>query len=236
MWSDRIELRVDHPDETNIVIWNHHTEAMDGPPSCLGSHYFPPPGIIRLERIGRTRVFYLCSKVGQEGRSPLAYATARQDEVLSLVRRFRRLGVPAGRIFVAGQSGGACASLFALGAGADEMNAGLIFAPACSGPGEGRARAWGTADRELREVEAALTGFRRITALVVAFGQDRWNRPGDLGFFTEQYSTVRFVSPGCGAGHSGAFWGCGVDAVTAEVRLYFLDRLAAAGYSVGPTD
>ncbi|MBK0399072.1 hypothetical protein H0I76_07720 [Limibaculum sp. M0105] len=231
-WSDRIELRVDHPAETNIVIWNHHTEAMEGSPSCLGSLYFPPPAIARLERIGRTRVYYLCTKSSQAPGQP-HFARQRRDEILALVARFRALGVPAGRIFLSGQSGGSCSSLMALGAAPDEMNAGILFAPACFGTGEGDKRARGDNNPERVGLIDEMTSAERITALLVGFGRDRWNKPQHLGFLAERYpETVEIFTPGCGADHSGAFHGCGVEAVAAATERYFRARLEAAGFAL----
>lgn len=231
-WSDRLALRVDHPAETNIIIWNHHTEAMEGPPSCLGSLYFPPPAIIRLERIGRTRVYYLCTRSTQKPGTP-HFALQRRDEILALVARFRALGVPAGRIFVAGQSGGSCASLMALGAAPEAMNAGILFAPACFGRGEGMMRGEGIGEGEQAALWGQMTAAERITGLLVAFSNDAWNRPDQLGFLTARFpESLRLVTPGCGADHSGAFHGCGVEAVAAAVEAYFRDRLAAAGFAV----
>ena len=230
-WSDRLALRVDHPEETNVVIWNHHTEAMAEAPSCMGTLYFPPPAIIRLERIGRTRVYYLCTRSTQGPGQP-HFALQRRAEILDLVGRFRALGVPAGRIFLAGQSGGSCASLMALGAAPGEMNAGVLFAPACFGRGEGRLRGSGLGGGERGALLAEMTAAESIIALLVAFEGDDWNEPRHLDFLTERYpETVGLFSPGCGAGHSGAFWGCGVEAVNAAVEGYFRDRLAAAGFS-----
>lgn len=228
-WSDRLELRVDHPERTNIVIWNHHTEAMIEAPSCMGTRYFPPPPIIRLERIGRTRVYYLCTKATQAEGAP-HYALQRRDEIVALVRRFRELGVPAGRIFLAGQSGGSCSSLFALGAAPEEMNAGILFAPACFGPGEGQLRGAGTGAGERGAFWADMIAAESITALLVAFKADAWNEPRHLSFLTERYpGGVTLFSPGCGADHGGAFEGCGVEAASVAVEEYFRERLTAAG-------
>jgi hypothetical protein len=228
-WADRLALRVDRPETTNIVIWNHHTEAMAEAPSCMGTPYFPPPSIMQLERIGTTRVFYLCTKSLNRVDGP-HYALQRRVEILDLVARFRALGVPAGRIFLAGQSGGSCASLLALGAAPEEVNAGILFAPACFGPDEGFRRLNGLLNPEFVALEAEMTEPETLTALLVAFEQDRWNRPEHLGFLTGRYpETVELFSPRCGADHGGAFHGCGLDAIAAEVERYFRARLEAAG-------
>lgn len=231
-WSSYLDLRVDHPAETNIVIWNHHTEAMPDAPSCMGEMYFPPPSIIALERIGRTRVYYLCTRSSQEPGKPF-YALQRRDEILELVARFRALGVPADRIFLAGQSGGSCSSLFALGAAPDQMNAGILFAPACYGRTEGQRRVLGMLSRAARDLDAQLLKAESVTALLVAFKTDGWNKPEELAFLTRRWpDTVRVFSPGCGANHGGAFQGCGLEAVAEAVRAYFLARLAERGVAV----
>lgn len=228
-WSRHLDLAVEHPDTTNIIIWNHHTEAMTEAPSCMGSHYFPPPSIMALEAIGRTRVYYLCTRSTQNPEKP-HFALQRRDEITDLVGRFRALGIPPARIFLAGQSGGSCASLFALGAAPGQMNAGILFAPACTNMGEGFRRMGGVPSPGAREIEAALLEQDSITALLVAFDQDSWNKPDDLAFLTARWpETVAIFSPHCGANHSGAFHGCGLDAVAREVETYFRDRLAAHG-------
>ena len=231
-WSDYLELRVDHPAETNIVIWNHHTEAMATAPSCMGTAYFPPPSIMALEEIGRTRVYYLCTRSAQEPGKPF-YALQRRDEIVELVGRFRELGVPAERIFLAGQSGGSCSSLFALGAAADEMNAGILFAPACYGRVEGQWRSMGMLTEGSKKLDAQLLAAESVTALLVAFEADSWNKPADLAYITDRWpETVEMFSPGCGANHSGAFHGCGVEAVAGAVRSYFLRRLIERGVAL----
>jgi hypothetical protein len=233
-WSEQLDLRVDHPAETNIIIWNHHTEAMSTAPSCLGTAYFPPPSIMALEDIGRTRVYYLCTRSAQAPDKPY-YALQRRDEIVALVTRFRALGVPAERIFLSGQSGGSCASLFALGAAPNDVNAGLLFAPACYGPSEGQRRSLGMLGRGAIEIDHQLLAAESVTALLVAFKTDAWNKPADLAYLTQRWpGTVEIFSPGCGADHGGAFSGCGLDAVAEAVRAYFLRRLAQHGVALPP--
>ena len=228
-WSDYMDLRVDHPEDTNIVIWNHHTEAMPDAPSCMSSNYFPPRSIIKLEAIGRTRVYYLCTKTSQAPDKPF-YAIQRREEIIDLVSRFRELGVPAERIFLAGQSGGSCSSLFALGAAPEQMNAGILFAPACFGRTEGQRRSNGILDERSAEIDRQLLAHESVTALLVAFTTDAWNKPEDLAYITGRWpETAQIFSPGCGANHGGAFHGCGLDAIDAAVRTYFLRRLVAGG-------
>ena len=228
-WSDHLELTVEHPEDTNIVIWNHHTEAMPDAPSCMGSNYFPPRSIMELETIGRTRVYYLCTK-SSRGPGKDFYALQRRDEIVELVGRFRELGVPAERIFLAGQSGGSCSSLFALGSAAEEMNAGILFAPACFGRTEGQRRTLKMLDERSAEIDRQLLVPERVTALLVAFKADAWNKPEDLAFLAERWpEDVQIFSPGCGANHGGAYQGCGLDAVAEAVRTYFLKRLVARG-------
>lgn len=228
-WSSRIAPRVDDPEGTNIVIWNHHTEAMGPAPSCLGRAYFPPPAIMALEQLGRTRVYYLCTRSTQERGKPY-FALQRRDEILDLVHAFRDLGVPGERIFLAGQSGGSCASLFALGAAPRDINAGILFAPACHGVGEGAKRQLGRLDKFAQQIEADMLKPDHVRALLVGFRNDDWNRPEDLQFLADRWpGDTRIFSPGCGANHSGAFYGCGVDAVGEAVKAYFIERLKAAG-------
>lgn len=227
-WSRYLPLRVDDPENTNIVIWNHHTEAQQGAPSCLGSHYFPPPSIMALERIGKTRVYYLCTRSTQEAEKPF-YAIQRREEILTLAARFRDLGVPAHRIFLSGQSGGSCSSLLALAEEPDAVNAGILFAPACYGPEEGLKRNVGMAPELQQAIESMMTDAEEITALLVAFTKDRWNKPSQLSFLTESHpDSIELFSPGCGADHGGAFHGCGLEDVEKAVREYFLKRLDQA--------
>ncbi|MEM7058655.1 MAG: hypothetical protein AAF557_13770 [Pseudomonadota bacterium] len=230
-WADYLDLVVEHPAETNIIIWNHHTEAMSTAPSCLGTGYFPPPSIMALEEIGRTRVFYLCTKSSQDPEKPF-YAIQRQEEILALVQKFRDLGVPAERIFLAGQSGGSCSSLFALGAAPDAMNAGILFAPACYGRVEGAQRRSGLLSDYASNVDQQMLAAERVTALLVAFEQDSWNKPAELAYMTDRWPDTRIFSPRCGANHGGAFHGCGLDKIEKEVRRYFLGQLLAKGVAL----
>ena len=229
LWSSQIDLRVDQPEDTNIIIWNHHTEAMGSAPSCLGKAYFPPPSIMALESLGRTRVYYLCTRSTQEPGKPF-FAEQRRDEILALVGELRALGVPAERIFLSGQSGGSCSSLFALGAAPGEINAGILFAPACHGQGEGTKRRMNKLSSLAQKVEKDILAADKVNALLVAFENDAWNKPGDLEFLKQRWpNSVDIFSPRCGANHSGAFYGCGVDAVAKAVETYFVRRLKAGG-------
>jgi len=227
-WSDYLDLVVENPSETNIVIWNHHTEAMSTAPSCLGSGYFPPPSIMALEQIGQTRVFYLCTKSSQDPEKPF-YAIQRRDEILALVQKFRDLGVPAERIFLSGQSGGSCSSLFALGAAPDQMNAGILFAPACYGRTEGIRRQNGLLRDSAKAVDKQMLAADSVTALLVAFKADSWNKPDELTYLSNRWAGTQVFTPGCGANHGGAFHGCGLDKVSKAVRTYFLSQLVARG-------
>ncbi|MEM1384784.1 MAG: hypothetical protein AAF713_11940 [Pseudomonadota bacterium] len=225
-WSRYLGLRVDDPENTTIVIWNHHTEAMADAPSCMGSSYFPPPSIMALEQIGKTRVYYLCTRASQAADRPF-YALQRREEILALVDRFRTLGVPAERIFLAGQSGGSCSSLLALAAAPEKMNAGILFAPACYGQGEGGRRKRPNFKPEYRAIDALMTEAERIETLLVAFRGDPWNGPDDLDYLTDAHPfTIELFSPRCGAGHGGAYHGCGLAAVGEAVDAYFRQRLA----------
>lgn len=230
-WSDYLDLVVEHPQETNIVIWNHHTEAMSTAPSCLGSGYFPPPSIMALEEIGRTRVFYLCTKSSQDPEKPF-YAIQRRDEILALVQKFHDLGVPAERIFLSGQSGGSCSSLFALGAAPEQMNAGILFAPACYGRTEGIRRQ----NQQLREyakaIDEQMLAAKSVTAMLVAFKADSWNKPDELKYLSKRWPNTKVFTPGCGANHGGAFHGCGLGKVADAVRTYFLSQLMARGVAL----
>lgn len=229
LWSSQIDLRVDNPEDTNIIIWNHHTEAMGSAPSCLGKTYFPPPSIMALEALGQTRVYYLCTRSTQEPGKPF-FAKQRRDEILKLVGELRALGVPAERIFLSGQSGGSCSSLFALGAAPKEMNAGILFAPACHGQGEGTKRQINRLSSLAQKVEKDILAAKKVTALLVAFKNDAWNKPEDLRFLANRWPrSTQIFTPGCGANHSGAFYGCGMDAVGKAVEKYFVNRLKAAG-------
>lgn len=229
-WSRHLDLRLDHPSETNVVIWNHHTEAMQSAPSCLGTHYYPPPSIMALENLGRTRVYYLCTRSRQDPDKP-HFAVQRKDEILTLVAELRAAGVPAGRIFLSGQSGGSCASLFALGSSSDQLNAGILFAPACHGQGEGAKRINGRQNKLARDLETKMLSAKKVTALLVGFQNDAWNKPKELQFLTQRWpDSTRIYSPRCGANHSGAFYGCGVPAVGKAVESYFIERLKAAGF------
>ncbi|MEL6476055.1 MAG: hypothetical protein AAFR17_01905 [Pseudomonadota bacterium] len=226
-WSGYLDLRVDDPAGTNIIIWNHGTEAERTAPGCTSLKHAPPPSILALERIGRTRVYYLCTKQGQGEETHIALR--RGQEIMALVARFRALGVPPGRIFLAGQSMGGCAALFALGQIPEEVNAGLLFATACFGMGEGIRRARGRLSGAEQRVEARLLEAENLRALMVAFRKDRWNKPAHLGHLSRRYGeSVEIVSPACGANHSGAYYGCGLETVATLVETYFRARLEAA--------
>ena len=145
-------------------------------------------------------------------------------------------GVPAERIFLSGQSGGSCSSLFALGTVAEDINAGILFSPACFGRTEGQRRSNGMLDKGAMAIDEQLLAAESVAALLVAFKADAWNKPQDLAYLTERWpETVQVFSPGCGANHSGAFYGCGLDAVAEAVRAYFLKRLADRGVAVPDT-
>ncbi len=225
-WSDWLDLRLDAPEETAVVIWNHGTVAQTGRVSCMGTGYFPPPAIIRLERIAGVRVYYLCTEAAQ-AEGARAYFEARRDEILDLAARFRALGLAEGRLFLAGQSGGATAAALALAAEPESFGGGILIAPAWEGRGEGLRRILrrGSAhDAWIRETLSAAEGLR---ALVLAYENDEWNGPEDLAFLARE--GVEIVSPGCGAGHGGAYEGCGVEPSAEAAARWLRARLAPGG-------
>ncbi|MEM1345784.1 MAG: hypothetical protein AAGI34_14565 [Pseudomonadota bacterium] len=224
-WSSWLDLRVDLPAKTNIVIWNHGTQAMGAAPSCMGESYFPPPAIMRLERIAHTRIYYLCTKADQLN-GPQAYFEARRDEILALVARFRAEGVPTERIFLAGQSGGAASAALALAAEPEAIGGAMLFALAWQGPGEGLRRGNVVPEAHDAYIARTLVEAENFEALLVAFENDAWNRPEDLAFLTSAHPLrLKTFVPGCGADHGGAFTGCAVEAVAEAVALWFEKRL-----------
>lgn len=229
-WSDMLPLSVDDPENTTIVIWNHYTVAQTSAVACNSANYFPPPPIIRLERLEGVRVYYLCTKASQAG-GAVAYYNARRDEIVALARQFVDLGVPPQRIFAAGQSGGSTSSALARLAAPDLIGGTILLAPAWTGMGEGLRRSAGLTGRTSAQIVEALEGGEKpLVALIAAFENDEWNSPEDLRFLTRAHGpTVEIFSPRCGANHSGAYYGCGVEAVADRVRDWLTARLAEDG-------
>lgn len=209
------------------MIWNHYTVAQRAAVACQSQNYFPPPPVIRLERLPGVRVYYLCTEASQEA-GAVAYYEARRDEIVALGRRFVDLGVSPGRIFLAGQSGGATSSALAYLAAPEVFGGAIMLAPAWTGMGEGlRRRAGLDRDQAAGRIAAALTGGTApLEALVVAFERDAWNTPRDLAFLRDAHpGTVTLYTPRCGADHGGAYKGCGVEPVGGEVTAWLAARL-----------
>jgi pimeloyl-ACP methyl ester carboxylesterase len=226
-WTDWMDLSLDDPGSTTIVIWNHYTVGQRQAVACSSANYFPPPPIIRLERLPGVRVYYLCTKVSQEN-GLVAYYNGRRDEIVALARRFVALGVDPKRIFAAGQSGGSTSSALAYLAAPDLFGGTILLAPAWTGMGEGLRRSAGLARGGSAVILDALKGGDApLVALVAAFENDSWNRPRDLAFLTDAHGqSVEIFSPRCGANHGGAYQGCGVEPVADRVREWFTARLA----------
>ncbi len=223
-WSDWLALRLDDPAGTAVVIWNHGTTAMKTAPSCLGTDYFPPPPIIRLERLPGLRIYYLCTGADQAN-GPRAYFEGRRDEILALAARFRAAGLAPERLFLAGQSGGAAAAALALAAEPESFGGGILLAPAWRGRGEGFLRGLRDTPHD-RWLSETLVAADRLDALVVAYEADAWNQPADLRFLSAAHpDTLTLVSPGCGADHGGAYWGCGVEPTARAAEDWMRARL-----------
>ncbi|GMG80917.1 hypothetical protein LNKW23_01290 [Paralimibaculum aggregatum] len=224
-WSDLLALRIDRPAETTVVIWNHGTQAMEDAPSCMGTAYFPPPAVIRLERIAGVRVWYLCTGADQSA-GPRAHFEARAAEIAALAARLRAAGVAPERIFLAGQSGGATAAALALAAEPEGYGGAMLYAMAWQGRGEGLRRRLRRGSAHDGWVRAALAAPERFPALLVAFEADEWNGPEHLAFLAEAHpESLSLFVPGCGAGHGGAYQGCAVAAVAAKTEAWLRARL-----------
>lgn len=218
------DLRIDRPGRTNIVIWNHPGGAED---ACGSPNHFPPGPIMALAEIEVTRIYHLCTEV-EEAAAPATAALTRRDEILALVSEFRGLGVPARRLFLAGQATGACAALVALATEPEAVNSAVLLAPTCRAEGAWRADPQGEAG--FADILALLAEASRVEALAVAFLEDVRATPDDLRLLTGWHPfTIELFSPRCGADALGAYRGCGVPATGEAVRAYFARRLPEGG-------
>ncbi|MGF1501045.1 MAG: hypothetical protein ACFBSD_04440 [Paracoccaceae bacterium] len=217
-------LGLERPEATTVVVWNHHTEAMIGAPSCRGSAYFPPPPVIRLERLPGVRVFFLCTGADQRG-GARAYFETRRAEILALADAFAAAGLPSERLFLAGQSGGATASALALAAEPQRFGGALLFAMAWRGRGEGKSRRFRPDPGHDAWVRTQLSKAERLPGLLVAFRADAWNGPEDLAFLVRPERDLTLFVPRCPAGHGGAFQGCAVEPVARAVRDWIAARI-----------
>lgn len=147
----------------------------------------------------------------------------RAVEIEAMAREFVRAGLPWNRLFLAGQSAGAWASLLAMRGGQTPV-AGLIgFAPAFAGLKQTRLPVW----QAERDRQAALIAEAPgLDALIYHFEGDRFEPPEDMAFLATIPGIDRIVLPGdaidgvdCGTDypHEAVFKDC--------VRLTQRDRI-----------
>lgn len=252
-------LSLEAPKRVLIVIYNHGSRAEFRRDRCHPGAETTPPVLRDLAGTSieglEVAVFAFCtrSRLGDFDESsgegePKVIKRAR--EIAALARGFVRAGVPAQRIFLAGQSAGGWAALLAAAATSlaaetpSEANLGsrdaalggvVAFAPAFAGPVEDRPETWQT----LRDTQAAeLAALPWLAGLVYAFEGDRYEPPADLHFLARIPGVTLLARPGdrlggrpCGAheAHLRAFADCFAAAETARLRGFLAERVLLGG-------
>ncbi len=207
------------------LIFNHGTARPQRRHQC--SEERDVPAVVRdVAGANNWSVQYLCSAATDDGVDG-SYTYKRADEILAAVAALHARGVPAQRIFLLGHSAGGWSSLMAARKDASGFNAIVAFAPAFAGPRyeEAQFPKW---RRQLAPQQTAyLRQATRIDALIFAYSDDDFDRPGELAPL-ESIPGVRILAfDACHRGHGTTYSDCFREGARAEIEDYIKSRLKA---------
>lgn len=215
-----------------VVIYNHGTTRPQRRENCAAYFNRPPDTLLALRTDG-ILVFKLCSTATERpGRVEAgSYIYRRMAENEAVIRRLRRAGVPANRIFVAGHSAGGWTALMLKARQPALFNAAIAFAPAFAGrrTGPGSSRHWRDVVRPAQIAE--MKRAKSLPALVFAYTDDPFNRPGDLAFLETGFGgSVQLVGYDCETGrkHLIHHYDCKATETTKRMRAFIARRIGAA--------
>jgi len=180
-------LNLPEPKRHILIIFNHGSFEEEYRDICTPTVWTVPDVIRRLS--GKTVdgldivVYNLCSTSKGDydaaTRRGEPKVMKRVERIEQTIRAFDEAGVPPRRIFLAGHSAGAWASLLAARRHNVEFNAVIAFAPAFAGKKADRPPGW----EELRERQASLLAEAdHIDGLVYAYADDPYESSADLAF------------------------------------------------------
>jgi pimeloyl-ACP methyl ester carboxylesterase len=188
--ADADPFGVGDPEDVAVLVFNHGSTYEGQPDPCQPDPDRPgsTTPLLMKDLAGRVVaghrlvVYAYCtpSRVGAfhhpSGQGELKVEKRARD-IAALVAELRARGVPAGRIFLAGQSAGAWASLMVARRDPGAVGGVLAFAPAFAGEAATRPAGWQAAqDRLMAEIAAPAP----LPALVYAFPGDTYNAPDAL--------------------------------------------------------
>jgi pimeloyl-ACP methyl ester carboxylesterase len=213
------------PAQAVVLIFSHGTYRPQRRHQCNEER--DVPAVVRdVASANGWTVHYLCSAATDDGIDG-SYTYKRADEILAAVAGLRAKGVAARRIFLLGHSAGGWSSLMAARKDAGSFNAIVAFAPAFAGPRHEEAQfpKW---RRELAPQQTAyLRQARRIEALIIAYSDDDFDRPADLGPL-ESIPGVRLLAfDACQRGHGTTYTDCFREGARVEIEDYIKSRLKA---------
>ena len=186
-------VTIDNPADTILVIYNH---------GSIDEFYADPctPTEASADTNGTPRAIQGLSQKTVKGKQILVYAFCtpsvqgqfnatsetgepkvekRARDIATLLTSLVKGGFPRQQIFLAGWSAGGWASLLLAVEHGDLFNGLIAIAPAFAGPRQTQTAGW----KNLQAKHIAyIQGAIGMKAYVVAFDQDPFNRPLDLGF------------------------------------------------------
>ncbi len=235
--APRYEMTLPDPENTILVIWNHGHDRRYEEQSERDCGTVPEAltalAKARIQGM-RVSIYQLCSLeaadydyIRKTGERKLdKRVTAIEDHIF----RARRQGVPARRIFLAGQSCGAWASLLVARRGIAEFNGLIGFAPACHGYLKiNNPSPLKQAILRNRETDVAyISAIPTIRALIYQFGNDPWAPFGSLDFLDTLDGLERItVNPMMNSYHGYGFTGAFAEEFSDRIRQFVHDSLAA---------
>lgn len=187
-----------------------------------------PPSVVDVARGFGARIVYVCPRA-TDGAERGSYIGKRRAEIEAAIDVELAKGTRPSRLFLVGHSAGAWSQLMLMDQVGKKFNAAILFAPACCGPRSERDEypAW------LNEVQPAQiqTMLRAPTmrALVIAYPDDAFNRPEELGFLRDRYpGKVELWATSCNKGHLTHLRDCHVDDTRRRIFDYVVSRVVEA--------
>jgi len=218
-------IAIAEPEAKTIIVYTHGITRPQVREDCSRWYNRVPKSVIALTARSGTRVYFLCAPV-IDGPSQGSYIYSYRDRIENVLDEILDQGVAPDRIFLAGHSAGAWASLMLMDEVGRKFNAAILFAPACCGPRSEVTRypQWRTQIRPAQVRD--MLDVARIDALVFAYADDPYNRPADLAFLTDAFpATVSIVEQTCGHEHTTHLRDCREVQTWVTIRDY-VDRRA----------
>ncbi len=187
-FEDHLSQAIPEPADTTLIIFNHGTTQAGLGQVCEPVEHVPDPIRHAPIHLKDTISYYFCSnEVGSNSRASTSRQTfiKRGAEISRLLDRFLAHGVPADRIMLAGQSGGASAILSTSVIAPEKFNAFIAVAPGYGYAYLNRSIHDPVLSKRYQAWKSHYLSVNRHNGLVYGFGNDEYAPIKDMAFLRD---------------------------------------------------